>query len=176
MKNVFAFSAIIASAAAQYFGVMSSRSASPVHLLPLTARGGKFYLGGGPPSSYCPPTVGDACPVGNSTVLAGGEGSLSLGVMVPGGQRVYIAPDGTMSYTAPHSAYIPEGSIVDGWNKTEGDTFGYLTFEDGLVGCPAGEGEGYQVYGQVPNVTLCSDCLGFSALTFNATGPGAWEY
>jgi hypothetical protein len=88
MKTVAALSALIASAAAQsYFSVMSTRSASPVHLLPLTARGGKFYLGGGPPTTYCPEQVGDACPSGNSTVLAGGYETLGMGVMVPGGQQ-----------------------------------------------------------------------------------------
>jgi hypothetical protein len=40
-----------------YFGVISARSASPIHLQTLTARGGKFYLGGKGPSSYCPPNV-----------------------------------------------------------------------------------------------------------------------
>lgn len=89
MYTIAALTALVASAAAQnYFGVMSTRSASPVHLLPLTARGQKFYLGGGPPSTYCPvEVVGDACPSGNSTVLAGGYEYLSLGVMVPGGQQ-----------------------------------------------------------------------------------------
>lgn len=89
MKTIAAFSALIASTAAQnYFGVMSTRSASPVHLLPLTARGGKFYLGGAGPSSYCPPNLPEgACPSGNSTVLAGGDVTLSLGVVVPGGQQ-----------------------------------------------------------------------------------------
>jgi hypothetical protein len=55
MKNLALISTFVASAFAQsYFGVMSTRSASPVHLLPLTARGQKFYLGGGPPATYCP--------------------------------------------------------------------------------------------------------------------------
>lgn len=77
---------------------------------------------------------------------------------------VYIAPDATMSYTVPHSAYIPEGSVVDGWSKTEGESFGHLTFDGGLVACPV-EGKPWQVYGQRPNVTLSPECLGFSALT-----------
>ncbi|KAF2240825.1 hypothetical protein BU26DRAFT_191417 [Trematosphaeria pertusa] len=177
MKTVAAFSTLIASTLAQgYFGVMSARSASPVHLLPLNAIGGKFFLGGSP-SSYCPPQVGDVCNEypGNSTVLAGGDGTLSLAVIVPGGQRVYIAPDATMSYTVPHSAYIPEGSVVDGWSKTEGESFGHLTFDGGLVACPV-EGKPWQVYGQRPNVTLSPECLGFSALTVNSTTAGAWEY
>lgn len=154
-----------------YFGVISSRSASPIHLQPLTARGGKFYLGAGPPSSYCPAeTIGAAnCPPGNTTVFAGGDKTLSLGVVVPGGQQVYVAADGALSYTTAHSAYIPAGSIVDQFSKTapsNGNSFGYLNFETGFVACPVGgAGAGYQVYGQTQNFEASSDCLGFSALT-----------
>lgn len=103
MKSVAAFSMLAASAmalptaapaasstASPYFGVMSSRSASPIHLLPLQANGGKFYLGG-TNSAYCPAdSIGaDVCAQypGNSTTLAGGSGTLSLGVVVPGGQE-----------------------------------------------------------------------------------------
>jgi hypothetical protein len=89
MKTAVAFSALFASTFAQnYFGVISARSASPVHLLPLNANGGKFFLGGAP-SSYCPPQAGDVCEEypGNYTVFAGGSGTLSLGVIVPGGQQ-----------------------------------------------------------------------------------------
>jgi hypothetical protein len=153
-----------------YFGVISSRSASPIHLLSLTARGGKFYLGGGAPSSYCPTaSVGaENCPAGNTTVLAGGDSTLSLGVVVPGGQQVYVAPDGSLSYTVAHSAYIPEGSVIDGFSREEpegGAAFGHLNFEDGFVACSAGEGQGYQVYGATDDAEFADDCLGFSALT-----------
>ena len=89
MKTAVAFSTLVASTFAQsYFGAISARSASPVHLLPLTANGGKFYLGGDT-SAYCPPQVGEACNdyPGNYTVFAGGSGTLSLGVVVPGGQQ-----------------------------------------------------------------------------------------
>lgn len=165
MKTAVAFSALVASTCAQYFGVISARSASPIHLQELTARGGKFYLGGGPPSSYCPPQVGSSCPSGNYTVFAGGDRTLGLGVVVPGGQQVYVAPDGSVSYTVAHSAYMPTGSIVDGWSRTEGESFGHLTFKDGLIACPAGEGKGYQVYGQIAGVNFAPECLGFSALT-----------
>lgn len=152
-----------------YFGVISSRSASPIHLLSLTARGGKFYLGGGPPSSYCPESVGSSCPPGNTTVFAGGDGTLALGVVVPGGQQVYVAADGSLSYTTAHSAYIPAGSVLDQFSKTapsNGNSFGYLNFETGFVACPAGAADqGYQVYGQTDSFEASSDCLGFSALT-----------
>jgi hypothetical protein len=151
-----------------YFGVISARSASPIHLMPLTARGGKFYLGGGPPSSYCPESVGSGCPAGNDTVFAGGDGTLSLGVVVPGGQQVYVAQNGALSYTIAHSANIPAGSIVDQFSKdapSNGNSFGYLNFELGFIACPAGAGNGYQVFGQVDGGKFGSDCLGFSALT-----------
>jgi hypothetical protein len=200
MKSTFAITALIATALAgscpappapsssptpdpsgpSYFGVISARSASPVHLQPLTARGGKFYLGGPGPSSYCPvEVVGDACPPGNTTVLAGGNGGLSLGVIVPGGQQVYVAPDGSLSYTVAHSAYIPPGSIVDQFSReapAEGQAFGYLNFETGFVACPAGEGQGYKVFGQVQGGTYGPDCLGFNALTVAGDKPGAWQY
>lgn len=153
-----------------YFGVISARSASPVHLLPLTARSGKFYLGGGPPSSYCPVAqVGSACPLGNTTVLAGGDQTLSLGVIVPGGQQVYVAPDGALSYTQAHSAYIPTGSVLDEFSREEPtgtSPYGYLNFETGFVACPAvAPATGYQVFGQVDGATFGSECLGFNALT-----------
>lgn len=155
--------------APSYFGVISARSASPIHLQSLTARGTKFYLGGGAPSSYCPvEQVGDACPPGNSTVLAGGDKTLSLGVVVPGGQQVYVAPDGALSYTIAHSAAIPAGSIQDEFSKeapSNGNSFGYLNFPTGWVACPAAEGSGYQVFAQVATATFGEDCLGFSMLT-----------
>jgi hypothetical protein len=152
-----------------YFGVISSRSASPIHLLPLTARGGKFYLGGGAPSSYCPTEIGaENCPPGNSTVLAGGDNTLSLGVLVPGGQQVYVDADGSLSYTQAHSAYLPEGSVREGFSREApegGADFGHLDFESGFVACDAGEGQGYQVYGGTDDANFGDDCLGFSALT-----------
>ncbi|KAH7350285.1 hypothetical protein BKA66DRAFT_431415 [Pyrenochaeta sp. MPI-SDFR-AT-0127] len=203
MKVTLAFTALIASVLAgdycpvppapsstpeppvggppSYFGVISARSASPVHLLPLTARGGKFYLGGPGPSSYCPVAqVGDACPPGNETVLAGGDKTLGLGVIVPGGQQVYVAPDGALSYTVAHSAYIPTGSIIDKFSRqapADGQQFGYLNFDTGFVACPAaGEGQGYQVFGQVQGGTYGPECLGFNALTVATDKPGAWQY
>ncbi|KAF1916385.1 hypothetical protein BDU57DRAFT_529460 [Ampelomyces quisqualis] len=174
-------SASSAPSGPSYFTVISARSASPVHLQPLTARGGKFYLGGGPPSSYCPAAqVGAACPSGNTTTLAGGEGTLSLGVIVPGGQQVYVAPDGALSYTVAHSASVPEGSIRDQFSVEEPsgtNSFGYLNFETGFVACPGtGADTGYQVFGQVDGATFGPECLGFNALTSQVDGPDAWQY
>jgi len=152
-----------------YFGVISSRSASPIHLLPLTARNGKFYLGAGAPTSDCPAGLpAGACPSGDNTVFSGGDGTLGLGVVVPGGQQVYVAENGELSYTVPHSAFIPDGAVVDQFSKTApgANNLGTLNFETGFVACPVGgDGQGYQVYGQNQGFEASSDCLGFSALT-----------
>ncbi|KAF1979492.1 hypothetical protein BU23DRAFT_562912 [Bimuria novae-zelandiae CBS 107.79] len=200
MKSVAAFSALLASVLARpqgyetpapapgpaYFQVLSARSASPIHFRPLQANGGKFWLGG-TPSGYCPvEVVGNAtCEQypGNQTTLAGGFGTLSLGVVVPGGQQVYIAPDGRMSYTTAHSAYVPEGSVRDGWSRTfredPTDPLGSLAFEGGLIACPdpADQYNPWAVYGQTANFTAPSaDCLVFSSITTNETDAGAWQY
>ncbi|KAF2028762.1 hypothetical protein EK21DRAFT_113618 [Setomelanomma holmii] len=161
-----------------YFGVIAARSASPIHLSTLTARGLKFYLGGGPPATYCAVT---ACPPGNTTVLAGGDNTLSMAVDVPGGQQVYIAPDGALSYTQAHSAYIPPGSVVDGFSReypAAGQQFGYLNFETGFVACPTANqtANGWQVFGQVDGATFGPECLGFDALTIATDTISAWQY
>jgi len=164
-----------------YFGVISARSASPIHFQTLTARGGKFYLGGPGPTTYCPAeSIGAAnCPPGNTTVLAGGDNTLGLGVVVPGGQQVYVAKDGALGYTQAHSAAIPTGATLTGFSRdapSGGNSFGYLHFDTGFVACPAGEGQGYQVFGQVADATFGSECLGFDALTVATAQPGAWQY
>lgn len=59
------------------FTVMSSRSASPIHLLPMNAANGSFWLGE-KASTYCPSTVSNVapCPKGDATqIVVGGEQS-----------------------------------------------------------------------------------------------------
>ncbi|KAI2485967.1 hypothetical protein Ptr902_00100 [Pyrenophora tritici-repentis] len=152
-----------------YFGVVSARSGSPIHFQTLTARSGQFYLGGPAPTTYCPTEIGaQNCPPGNTTVLSGGVNTLGLGVLVPGGQQVYVQKDGLLGYTQPHSVAMPEGASQTGWSReapSGNNEFGYLHYEGGLVGCPAGEGFGYRVYAQVPDAKFGDDCLGFDALT-----------
>jgi hypothetical protein len=36
-------------------------------------------------------------------------------VEVPGGEECYVAPDGEIKYTGPHSTAMPPGSIVGGF-------------------------------------------------------------
>lgn len=111
---------------------------------------------------------------------------------------VYVAPDGALSYTQAHSAYVPEGSVRDGWTRTARedptDPLGSLAFEGGLIACPRNESQPWQVYGEVEGWTApTKGCLGFSAITCecfrrergcgkmltmidNETEAGAWQY
>ncbi|OQE93174.1 hypothetical protein PENNAL_c0006G11911 [Penicillium nalgiovense] len=175
------------------FSVMSARSASPVHLLPLNAAGTYFWLGGNA-HTYSPvPGVPDT----NQTVIANGH---FLDVVVPGGQAIYVDNKGALRFTSPHSAYEPAGSSDGPFVYTPGNSFGHWSFKgqgaSGFMACPTTNGtSGYrrslrdaaaapkwQVYAALKNATVPSgkvdDCLGFEALAVavNTTSPVAWEY
>ncbi|PYI03829.1 hypothetical protein BO78DRAFT_421273 [Aspergillus sclerotiicarbonarius CBS 121057] len=159
------------------FGVMSARSGSPIHLLPLNAAGGAFYLGG-KTSSYCP--LDSGCPAGTETTFAG-DGS-ALAVEVPGGQEVYVNPSGALSFTVPHSAYIPTGSSTGPFTYTPGKegALGSWTFGKGFMACPDKDNK-WQVFASSQNATVpsgnVSDCLGFDAMAVKGNGSvAAWEY
>ncbi|OCK85150.1 hypothetical protein K432DRAFT_278362, partial [Lepidopterella palustris CBS 459.81] len=157
------------------FTAIAARSASPIHFQSLTAAGEKFWLAGPATSSYCPSDIVPNCPAGDETVFVGGDDSLFLDVEVPAGQQVYIGPDGAMAFTQAHSATLPEGAITTGWVRSEGPSFGYLSWTNGLIACPV-EGKGYQIFGNVAGVEFPDGCLGFDTLTENSTHIGAWEY
>ncbi|KAJ5475757.1 hypothetical protein N7475_001486 [Penicillium sp. IBT 31633x] len=175
------------------FGVISARSASPIHLQPLNAAGSYFWLGGNA-QTYSPvPGI----PETNQTVITGGH---FLDVQVPGGQAIYVDPKGALRFTSPHSAYEPAGSSDGPFAYTPGTSFGHWTYSgqgaSGFMACPTTNGTaGYrrsrrgaapapkwQVYAALKNATVPSgnvdDCLGFDALavSVNSTAPAAWEY
>ncbi|KAB8273009.1 hypothetical protein BDV30DRAFT_211330 [Aspergillus minisclerotigenes] len=163
------------------FGVMSARSASPIHLLPMTASGQKFYLGG-KTQSYCPLPESKDCPPGTETVFS--PGGYGLNVNVPGGQQVYVDPQGALSFTQAHSAYIPEGSAVGPFTYKPGEQWGYYSFNgwgaSGFMACPT-EDNRWQVFAAVQNATVpkgnVADCLGFNALAPKAAKEAAaWQY
>ncbi|KAL5363023.1 hypothetical protein BJX96DRAFT_111824 [Aspergillus floccosus] len=175
------------------FGVMASRSASPIHFLPLNARGGHFWLGG-KTSSYCPEQVeemGGVCPPGTETAFFGER---SLAVEVPGGQQVYVDAAGALSFTVPHSGYIPPGSSTGPFEYTPGKPIGHWVYKgqgaSGFMACPVPvngtadvqKSPQWQVYAALQNATVPSgsvgDCLGFSAMAISRNGSdfAAWEY
>ena len=169
------------------FTVMSARSASHIHLLPVNAAGSYFYLGG-EASTYCPETVSKVapCPKGDMTAFVGTGAALD--VSVPGGQAVYVDSNGALRFTTPHSGYMGEGastgpfeykpapspSGIDHWvYKGQGAS--------GFMACPTDDNK-WQVFASLQNATVpqgdVSKCLGFSAMATqtqqNATA--AWEY
>ncbi|KAI1450541.1 hypothetical protein F5Y02DRAFT_117842 [Annulohypoxylon stygium] len=148
----------------------------------INASGGKFYVNNGT-SAYCPDEVeGLDCSAypGSKTVFTGGNDTLYLDVAVPGGQQVYIAADGSLSYTVPHSGALPEGANATGWRREMSESFGAPI----VLGnnnqfwaiCPVTEGEPrertYQVF-----VGLGGEgCLNTGVRTYTSSGPDAWEY
>ena len=52
------------------YTVISARSGSPIHLMPLNAAGQNFYLGGSA-ATYCPLTNQTQCPPGQVTAFLG---------------------------------------------------------------------------------------------------------
>ncbi|KAI4727003.1 hypothetical protein E4T49_05251 [Aureobasidium sp. EXF-10728] len=82
---------------------------------PIQASGGSFWIGK-KASTSCPDSVNPNCPSGNSTSFTtSGNGLLNLNTEVPGGQQVYIRPDGLLTYTQAHSASTPAGSTFSGF-------------------------------------------------------------
>ncbi|KAL8681886.1 MAG: hypothetical protein Q9186_002043 [Xanthomendoza sp. 1 TL-2023] len=176
------------------FGVIAARSASPIHLSSVNASGQAFWIGKDT-AIYCPLQPPLECPSGNQTVFQVAGGGASLDNVVPGGQQIYVAPNGKLSYTIAHSSYIPPGSALQTFNATSGtinENIGRLTFEglggSGFVACPSRKSKGkwvgpYQVFVGVKALSdkdvpsgCKKDCLGFSALTAPYTGEPAWQY
>lgn len=101
-------------------------------------------------------------------------------VVVPGGQQVYVNPDGALAFTMAHSAYIPPGSLTSGFTYQPGAAYGDFSAPGGgFMACPV-NGD-WQVFVAVHNVTVpsgdVSSCLGFDALTSPYTGDApVWQF
>ncbi|KAF2724331.1 hypothetical protein K431DRAFT_291832 [Polychaeton citri CBS 116435] len=190
MKTFAAIAALatLASAGANdYFSLLAARSASPIHFQPIAATGQHFYIGK-KSTAYCPDSVRKqgGCPNKKGAEIhaafAGGDGYLSLAVVVPGGQQVYIDPaTGLLGFTQAHSASMPTGAITDGWNLQENvisGNSGILNNKHNLLACPcAAEGDGvYKIYASIDGVKFSDDCLGFNGIAANQTKAGAWQY
>lgn len=123
MKSSFILAAVagLASSAyaapGQYFSLIAVDSTTPIHLRTITASEENLWIGK-KTGSYCPQSVKKqgACPAGKNTNFNGGDGSLFMGSMVPGGQQVYIDREsGAVKYTIAHSGDT-EGGITGGWS------------------------------------------------------------
>ncbi|KAI2621258.1 hypothetical protein GGR54DRAFT_94562 [Hypoxylon sp. NC1633] len=121
----------------------------------INASGGKFWVNKNT-TAYCPTDNGVDCSAynGSRTVFAGGIDTLSLAVLAPSGQQVYIAVDGSLSYTTEHSAGLPDGAVATGFTRTQSESFGAPLVlghsGDSWLICPVSDGEPrertYQLY------------------------------
>lgn len=172
-----ALATLASSVSAQYFGLIAARSGSPIHLSAINANANGLYIGRDT-ASYCPDTVVDDCPPGNSTTFSISGSTLNMGAEVPGGQQAYIKNcSGEISYTIPHSGAEPEDAIRDGWTLSPGSSLGSLSWTNGLLACPVANETGvYQIFAQVEDTKFSTECLGFDALASNVTAVTAWEY
>lgn len=124
--------------------------------------------------------------------------------MVPGGQRIYVDRSGALSFTVPHSGYVPAGSSEGPFKYTPGTSQGTWSYSgqgaSGFMACPAKQPKPtataspvrretpssaprWQVFAALQNATVPSgkvnDCIGFDALAMpvNVTSDQlAWEY
>lgn len=97
-------------------------------------------------------------------------------VEVPGGQQVYVAPNGAVSYTQAHSAYAPPGSEFSGFSLS-GDVFRFGDFD--FYACPPADGSSdFQLYVGFQQVKDNSDCIqiDLEITPSNTTGFAAWQY
>ncbi|KAI1102223.1 hypothetical protein F4804DRAFT_275799 [Jackrogersella minutella] len=148
----------------------------------INASGGKFFINRNT-TAACPDDVENLdCSTypGSKTVFTGGNDTIFLDVGVPGGQQVYVAEDGSLSYTVAHSADLPDGAVATGFVRERSESFGApVTLANGnqtWAICPVSEGEPRERTYQVYVGTATEDCLYTGVRTYTSTGPDAWEY
>ncbi|KAI1755747.1 hypothetical protein F4782DRAFT_366816 [Xylaria castorea] len=151
----------------------------------INASGGKFYINRNT-STYCPDGVsGLDCSLysgtGTTLVIGNGTTTMSLSVSVPGGQQVYVAPDGSLSYTQAHSAAMPANSTVTGFSRERSEAFGapvylYSTRRYWYL-CPVSEGEPrertYQIFASDEDP---EGCYSTQIRTYNPDAAHVWQY
>ncbi|KAG5986150.1 hypothetical protein E4U43_005640, partial [Claviceps pusilla] len=94
-------------------------------------------------------------------------------VIVPGGQQIYIAPDSSLSFTRPHSAYIPPGSVVTGFTLQDNELVSPSRF---FTACA--DDDAWKVYVplETSDIAISRRCIAaFRVATAPATNP-VWEY
>ncbi|KAJ9639263.1 uncharacterized protein PV06_09985 [Exophiala oligosperma] len=169
------------------YGLIVGTDVQPFHFESFNANSGKFWLNLPETSTSCPFTGTDQasnCPPGTDTAFVG---SGSLATVVPGGQQVYVAPNGALSFTAAHSGAMPEGSVVDPFIFVNvGGEYGEVTTSafgaDGFMACPTHGSIAYQVFAnfdgaQVPLGNV-QDCVAVTplAVPYTQGQAAAWQY
>ncbi|KEQ98961.1 hypothetical protein AUEXF2481DRAFT_36275 [Aureobasidium subglaciale EXF-2481] len=167
-----AFAVPTARSTGDSFGGLAIHSGSPIHLSSINANGNAFWINK-PTSSYCPNTTVSSCPEGKYTYFTSGNDTLSLSVEVPGGQRVYVAEDGSLGYTIPHGS--TGGQVVNYTGFSLADNGIHLKYLGGdFIAVPVGGA--HKVYAAaVEGVPKNGTSFAFRVQSADATY-GAWEY
>jgi hypothetical protein len=154
----------------------------PVHNAPISACGQHWWIGGAT-CSYCPEVVPrPSCPPGNVTSMYPGSG---MNTMVPGGQQYYLDPFWNIGYTQAHSAYIPQGSTIGGFQAYQGG--GFVNLNPGALGwvaCPptasgggGNDGRWNLVAKNTTNAANLNLCTAINLkVTPYTSGSAAWQY
>lgn len=162
--------------------LVAAHATSPDHLQEIAASHNGFYIGEKTSSSCSQHEA--LCTAGNVTsviVDAESEGA-SMNVQTPGGQLVYVKPDGALSYTPAHA----RGQMTN--KGGSGNGFSYVDGTDGHPGqfrfqgwswfaCPVeGMDDKWQVFANVPGSNV-GGCIDIDALgTPYTRGVAAWQY
>ncbi|CAM1505831.1 Fc.00g114680.m01.CDS01 [Cosmosporella sp. VM-42] len=101
-----------------YYTMTTYAPSSPdIHASPINARNKTFVIGATSPSTHCGLADVSQCPAGDVTLI--NEEMTLLAAEVPGGQFIYVAPDGSISYPSAHSSFRPPGSQVGGFYQIQ---------------------------------------------------------
>ena len=102
---------------------------------------------------------------------------------VPGGQTVYVAKNGALSYTPAHEGNVislayPSGFSYSSESQTSNGP-GYFTFSGtpskGWLACPTANGGPWQVYAYIREANN-QRCMEFEATGEPYEGGAVWQY
>ncbi|KAG9231058.1 hypothetical protein BJ875DRAFT_341573, partial [Amylocarpus encephaloides] len=158
-------------------------STSPIHLSSVHINGLKFWVGK-ETATYCPDVV-PSCPNGTQTQVGVSTGSDTVyaNTIVPGGQAVYVAGDGSLSVTVAHSGSTGENGLRAPFQYTPQageDDVGSLDFNDlEWAACPNGEEGVYQIFADgSPNFDTADhpNCIGIALGPVISDSQSVWQY
>ncbi|KAI0016790.1 hypothetical protein F4780DRAFT_782929 [Xylariomycetidae sp. FL0641] len=190
--RVAAVSGFATVASATTYFVAMFAPGTEIHGAHLQAAGSAFYTGLSRPSTFCPPSV-KSCPEVHGTLVY--DGMAGMAVAVPGGQKIYVRPDGKVEFAQAQKELIPAGSFIGGWyNKTVVQGCGQATevvdFRStdgsnisGVALCPnppsslARTGASYTLYAHTADSSLdfCTEAIGLTLIGIDEKF-GAYQY
>ena len=101
--------------------------------------------------------------------------NLYQNVAVPGGQQIYVAINGAVSFTQAHSNLAPPGSYFTGFAVKDG----YLQFQEvDFLSCPPADGtSAYQLFAKSISSGY-KGCVSVKLTIDSSNAPeyGAWQY